>query len=304
MFERGACPPSRGLVQKWESFTMVTPHSVQAGFRELEQSRWQNIVSEYEHAFRDLNQQAIEPLLDAVGAGPEMRLLDVATGPGYVAAAAWKRGASVTAIDFSPPMLAVAHQRNPAIEFVEGDAEALPFDNGSFDALVMNFGMLHLERPDQALEEGYRVLRPRGRIGFTVYAPPEESMGLWITLGAVRVHGTMDVPVPEGPPFFRFSDPEECQRTLQKMGFVNPSVVRVPQVWRLPSPDALFDVMLLSTVRVAALLRAQTLDALRAIRKAMSDAATAYLTKEGGVELPMPAMLTSATKPADDEKKP
>jgi SAM-dependent methyltransferase len=279
---------------------MVISHPVHTAFRELEQSRWQQIVNDYESALGDFNQQAIEPLLDAVGAGPEMRLLDVATGPGSVAAAAWKRGASVTGIDFSPPMLAVARQRNPSIEFVEGDAEALPFRDGSFHALAMNFGMFHLARPDQALEEGYRVLLPQGRIAFTVYAPPEESMAICIALGAVRVHGAMDVPLPEGPPFFRFSDPEECHRALQNIGFVNSRVVKVPQVWRLPSPDALFDLMLSSTVRVAALLRAQTLDALRAIRKSMSEAATAYLTNEGEIELPMPAMLTSAIKPADD----
>lgn len=126
-------------------------------------------------------------------------------------------------------------------------------------------------------------------------------MGLCITLGAVRVHGTMDVPLPEAPPFFRFSDPEECHRTLEKTGFTKTRVVKVPQVWRLPSPDALFDVMLFSTVRVAALLRAQTLEAVREIRKAMSVAATAYMTKEGGIELPMPAVLTSAKKPDDEE---
>ena len=60
-----------------------------------------------------------------------MRVLDVATGPGYVAGAAAASGATVVGLDFSPPMIAEARRRYPDIEFHEGDAEALPFDDGA-----------------------------------------------------------------------------------------------------------------------------------------------------------------------------
>ena len=182
------------------------------------------------------------------------------------------------------------------MEFREGDAEALPFPDGTFDAVVMNFGMLHLGRPDQALVEAHRVLRPGGRVGFTVWARPEESVGFDITLRAIQTCGTTDVVLPQGPPFFRFSDHDECRRTLLGVGFADPRVVKVPQLWRLPSPDALFDAMRGATVRTAGLLRAQSDEALGAIRTAMRKAVSAY-HRDGRIELPMPAVLASGIKP-------
>ena len=68
------------------------------------------------------------------------------------------RGARVTAVDFSSAMVELARSQNPGIEFREGDAEALPFPEGSFDAVVMNFGMLHLASPERAVSEALRVL--------------------------------------------------------------------------------------------------------------------------------------------------
>ncbi len=266
-------------------------------FKAFERAGWESVVSEYDAAFGDLTTQAIEPLLDAVGGGPGVCLLDVATGPGYVAAAAAKRGAEVVGIDFSAPMVAEARRRHPSIEFQEGDAEALPFSDGSFDAVVMNFGMLHLGQPDQALTEAHRVLRAGGRIGFTVWAKPEESVGFDITLRAIRTCGNMNVPLPQGPSFFRFSDYDECRRALGAAGFVNPRVTKVPQIWRLPSPETLFEAMRGATVRTAGLLRAQSDEALKAIRTAIRDAARAY-QRDDRIELPMPAVLASGTKPA------
>ena len=266
-------------------------------FRDFEHAGWERVVGEYDRFFGSLTIQAIEPLLDNVGAGPGVRLLDVATGPGYVAAAAAKRGAAVVGVDFSAPMVAEASRRHPAIEFRAGDAEALPFADASFDAVVMNFAMLHLGRPDQALSESSRVLGAGGRIGLTVWAKPEESVGFDITLRAIQTHGDLNVPLPEGPPFFRFSDPEECVRSLLKASFRNPQVVTIAQIWRLPSSDALFEAMRSATVRTAGLLRGQTEKALDAIRAAMRDATRDY-ERDGVIELPMPAMLASAVKPA------
>jgi SAM-dependent methyltransferase len=227
--------------------------------------------------------------------GPVTRVLDVATGPGYVAAAAARRGASVVAVDFSEAMLAEARRHHPGIDFRSGDAEALPFPDASFDAVVMSFGLLHLARPDQALAEAHRALRPGGRLGFTVWAKPEEAVAFGIVLGAVQRHGRTDVPLPPGPPFFRFSDPAESRRTLLGLGFKSPEVVVVPQVWRLGSVDALFEIMRDGTVRTAGLLRAQTPEAQEAIRADVREAVRPY-QRGAGVELPMPAVLSTAVK--------
>ena len=271
---------------------MSDPHS----FRQFEHSGWQGIPQQYHQAFGELTAQSIEPLLDGAGVKKGIRVVDVATGPGYVAAAAAQRGATVIGIDFSAAMIAEAQRRNPGVEFREGDAEQLPFGDGLFDAAVMNFGILHLERPDQALAEACRVLCRGGRFGFTVWAKPEEAVGFGIVLRSIAKHGDSNVALPEGPPFFRFSEPAECVRALLAAGFESPKVVKVPQVWRLPSVDSLFKFMRESTVRTAGLLRAQKPEVLEKIREAMRQELEQY-QKGKAVELPMPAILASAIKP-------
>src|SRR4051812_30340892 len=108
-------------------------------FHHFEHDGWEQAAAFYGDAFGSLTAQAAGPLLDAVGVPPAVDLLDVATGPGFIAAAAHARGATVVGLDFSPAMIAEAARRNPTIAFREGDAQALPFDDHRFDAVVMNF---------------------------------------------------------------------------------------------------------------------------------------------------------------------
>jgi SAM-dependent methyltransferase len=175
------------------------------GFREFEHAGWEAIPTQYDDAFSNLTPQAAQPLLDAAAVGPDTHVLDVATGPGYVAAAAAARGARVVAIDFSAAMVECARRHHPDIDVREGDAEALSFNDGTFDAVVMNFGLLHLARPEQALGEARRVLPRGGRCAFTVWAPPEKAVGFGMVLRAVEALGRLDVSLPAGPPFVRFT---------------------------------------------------------------------------------------------------
>lgn len=271
-----------------------------AAFRAFEQKGWNGIVDEYDAAFRALTSQTIDQLLDAAGVGAGVQVLDVATGPGYVAAAASARGADVIAVDFSLAMVVEARQRHPGLDIREGDAEALPFADGAFDAVVMNFGALHLAQPDLAFAEAFRVLRPGGRFSFTVWATPDISVAFGMTLSAIQTHGTTDVSLPIGPPLFRFSDPSECRRTLGAVGFVDLQSNVLPLVWRLPGPDAVFEVMRTATVRTAGLLRAQTPAALEAIRAAVR-AETAKYSSEDWVEVPMGAVLSSGRTPGTSD---
>jgi SAM-dependent methyltransferase len=264
-------------------------------FRSFEHAGWQQIPAGYHEAFGSLTQQAIEPLLDAVRLKKAMSFLDIASGPGYVAAAAAKRGATVLGLDFSAAMVAQARELHSGVEFREGDAEKLPCGNGLFDAAAMNFGILHLAQPQAALVEAHRVLRSGGRFAFSVWCPPEETIGFQIVLRAVELHGEPRVELPEGPPFFRYSDPEECKRGLLVAGFESPAVTKIKQVWRLPAGDGLFDAMKDSTVRTAGLLRAQKPTVLNKIREVMRAEVKKH-TKRGIVRLPMPALIASGVK--------
>jgi SAM-dependent methyltransferase len=266
-------------------------------FHSFEQSGWERAASRYGDAFGGLTSQTIPRLLAAANVGRGTRVLDVASGPGYVAGAAKALGAVAIGVDFSPEMVRLASQRFPAIQFREGDAEALAFPDASFDAVAINFGVLHLARPDAALAEARRVLVAGGRCALTVWAKPDVSLGFGIVLRAIETHGRLDVPLPEGPPFFRFSDPDEAARSLRAAGFVDPCVEQIPLVWRLESVDALYDAFIEGAVRTAALLRAQTPEATVAIRRAIVEALGPYRQVDV-FALPMAAVLSSAAVPA------
>ena len=260
-------------------------------FREFEHKGWQEIASRYHGGFASVTTQSVPALLDAAHVTRGERVLDVACGPGYAAAAAVARGATVIGVDFSSEMVEEARNRYPAIQFQEDDAEQLSFSDSTFDAVVMNFGMLHLDRPERALQEAWRVLKPTGHIAFTVWETADKAIGFDIVLSAIQKYGDINVSLPPGPPFFRFSDPEESKRALTTAGFMHIAIRQVPQTWRLPSADLLFDVMYNGSVRNAALLRAQRPDVLDAIRREIHAAVVRHAN-----ELPMPAVLSSGEK--------
>ena len=137
---------------------------------------------------------------------------------------------------------------------------------------------------------------PVGGLALAVWATPEIAIGFQIMLQAIETHGDPNVPLPEGPPFFRFSDPVESERTLQTIGFAKPSVTEIEQTWRLSLADDLFAAFYEGTARTGGLLRAQSSEALDSIRAAVIKTTSAY-EKDGIVEIPMPAILTSARKP-------
>ncbi|MGH6961237.1 MAG: class I SAM-dependent methyltransferase, partial [Dongiaceae bacterium] len=143
-----------------------------AAFRAAELAGWQAKVAAYDRYLSPLTTEIGERLLDAAGVGRSSRVLDIACGPGRTTAAAAGRNASVVGVDFSERMIAYAASLFPAIEFRVADAESLPFADAEFDAVVVNFGVLHFSRPDCALVEACRVLRPGARLAFSLWAGP------------------------------------------------------------------------------------------------------------------------------------
>lgn len=264
-------------------------------FKEFERAGWTRAAEAYRQAWSRLTAQAIEPLLEAVQLEPGQRLLDVACGPGDLAAAALGRGARPTGVDLAPAMVDLARRLHPEIAFEEGDAEALPFAEAELDVVAMNFCAGHVTDPDLAFREAHRVLRRGGRYGFSWWAPPDEAVVFGIVYRAVETQGRSDAPVPQGPDWTRFSVAEECRRALRAAGFAAVESRNVQMTWRIDTPERLIDIMRHSTVRTAALLEAQPAEALERISHAVADEARGYL-QAGAVELPMPCLLTSGVK--------
>ena len=113
-------------------------------FREFERRGHGHAARACGDFFGPVTVGTIEALLDAAAVGHGTRVLDVASGPGVVAAAAAARGAVVVGVDLSAQMVAVAHARHP---------EPLPFDEASLDAVVCNFGVGHFPRPERVAAE-------------------------------------------------------------------------------------------------------------------------------------------------------
>jgi demethylmenaquinone methyltransferase/2-methoxy-6-polyprenyl-1,4-benzoquinol methylase len=112
----------------------------------------------------------------AIDPKPGERILDIATGTGTSAAALARSGASVVAVDFSPGMIAEGRRRHPRIEFVEADAERLPFGDAEFDAVTISFGLRNVNHPQVALAEMYRVLKPGGRAVICEFSHPPRAV--------------------------------------------------------------------------------------------------------------------------------
>ncbi|HTK83257.1 MAG TPA: methyltransferase domain-containing protein [Bacteroidota bacterium] len=268
-------------------------------FKKFEYEGWERLANKYEDVWSSLTRQFIPPLIQGTGVKPGMRVLDVACGPGYVAAESQRLGAHPVGIDFSGEMIRQARTRYPDIEFMRGDAELLDVPERSFDAVLMNFGILHLANPQKAIAEAYRVLSPHGKFGFTVWADPNENPGSKILSDAIAQHGTMNANLPPGPDYYLFADKELCRTVVETTGFYGPSMtfetVTVP--WIVPTLNYFFEAELDAAVRTGALLRAQTPEQLSAIQHAVAEAVKPLVTR-GGYAIPMAAHVISVSKDA------
>ena len=166
---------------------------------------------------------------------PGERVLDVACGTGNLALPAARRGAGVAAIDIAPGLVAQlagrAEAEGLAVDAREGDAEALPYEDGSFDTLVTMFGAMFAAHPQQVAEEMLRVTRAGGRI----------AMASWTPTGFVgeMLRATVrHVPPPPGmPSVLLWGDPDAVRERLGK-GTAELRFERRPMVLAFPcSPE-------------------------------------------------------------------
>lgn len=266
-------------------------------FARFELEGWERAADKYDTVWSTLTRQFIPHLVNETDVQPDMSVLDVACGPGYVAQYVRTVGAVPTGIDFSETMVRIATKMFPDISFVRGDAQSLPFDGDSFDRVLNNFGLLHVAQPEKACAEACRVLKTRGKFGFTVWASPPQNPGAKIVNDSIEAHADLNVHLPEGPPHYLYGDKEECRRVLSEAGFDGQSLrFRTQMVeWRLPSASYLFDAECNAGVRTGGLLKQQSPERLDAIRQAIEEGVKHY-AKGDGFAVPFAANIVVVSK--------
>jgi ubiquinone/menaquinone biosynthesis C-methylase UbiE len=272
----------------------ATPFDPEA-VRAFEHARWQRAAGVYGTTFADATKPFIDALLDAARVARGTRLLDVACGSGYVASRASARGAVTWGLDFAPEMLAVASARDATVQFDQGDAEALPYPDAAFDAVVANFGIHHAPRPLLAMREAHRVLRPGGHVTFSFWAEPDENIAWKLVFDAVARYGDRAAgraPAPGGG----FATQAQCAEALREAGFAICTTRLVHATWQHRDAQALVAALEAGTARMAAMLEAQQPDAMTAIVADIAVNAERYRNADG-IALPIAAVMASGVKP-------
>ncbi|MDD9922054.1 MAG: class I SAM-dependent methyltransferase [Boseongicola sp.] len=263
-------------------------------FRAKERSGWGSKADYYEHHTARITTQAIPTLLAAVRVRAGASVLDICTGPGYAAGAAHAICARATGVDFAPEMVARAAQNFPDCTFEEGDALALRFSDGTFDAAVCTFGIFHVTDPAQAIAEAYRVLKPGCRYAFSQWCAPNEAEFFRIGASLIAEHADMSL-VPPAPNAFDMSDRSHCEQVMKSAGFDEIIITEVPSVYHAPEGE-LFDGIMKLSVRGAMIVEAQDDATRQRIRDVVNAAAKSHHTDEG-VIIPSPCFVVSGRKP-------
>lgn len=197
---------------------------------EYERSTWSRCADGYIDTFAGITRETVPLLMEAGGIGPGSKVLDIGSGPGHVADLLARAGANVTGVDFSAKMVDVANSRYPHIKFSQADAEQLPFEDEEFDAVVANFVVHHLARPESVFAEVHRVLKPGARFAFAVWGAPEDQTSIGAFFGAVQAHHDL-AELPHGP-LFGVTEHSVYEPMLTRAGLKDCQLAIHEMIWR------------------------------------------------------------------------
>jgi SAM-dependent methyltransferase len=268
------------------------------GFKAFEAEGWNRRAGTYGGLVGAMTARLAEALLDAAGVRHDTRVLDVATGPGYVAERAAARGAHPIGIDIADAMLALATRRQPELEFRWADAEDLPFDDASFDAVVGGFALNHLPDPERAVRESARVLAAGGALAYSVWDRPEHNRLLGVVSDAIAEVGAQEpAEVAGGPDPYRFADDSEFAGLLSAARIRDVDVETLSLTLPVQSSDEFWEGHMGSVVRASSVIDAQPDEIRGRIRDAFDHRLEAHRTRDG-FEVPVVAKLASGRAPA------
>jgi enediyne biosynthesis protein CalE5 len=242
-------------------------------------------------AFERAAQLVNDRLVEIAGARAGQRVLDIATGsgePALTAARAVGTSGQVVAVDMSAGMLALARERIDSaglknVELVESDAESIPLDEHSFDAVLCRWGLMFMPDLDGLLRRLHRALKQDGRIAAAVWSSADKVPLCALARDAIR-RITGVIPPANAPDPLKLADPSILDRSLIAAGFRDVSIERLNVTFQFASADEFADFRLaIGGTRAAFASRPKEIR--RQIREAMVAAARTYAGADGVVRL-------------------
>ncbi len=185
------------------------------GSAPFEDSLWSSGAHDWAKIQESMLRPAYMTVLDALGVGPGMRLLDIGCGAGMAAQLAGARGARVSGLDASPTSVEIARGRTPEGDFHVGDMEILPFADAAFDAVTSFNAIQFAADPVAALRQALRVSAPDGRVAVVVWGEPKDAEHA-VTMAAIAA--LMPPRPPEAPGPFALSAPGKLEAVMTQAG--------------------------------------------------------------------------------------
>lgn len=226
-----------------------------------------------------------------------MNVLDIATGTGFTARLAARRGARVTGVDIAEGLLDAARAKAKAeglqIDWRLGDAERLPFDDNSFDGAISTFGIMFATDQEAALSELARVVRPGGRIVVAAWTHDSNAVGLRKVVAPFMPAPPAGAPTPPSP--FNWGDPDWLRTSLGQ--YVSLGVEEADTVHRLPDAETVWEEYSRGFGPVRAVANSLDETRLQEMRKAFLDWVNQFRT-DLGIAIPFRYVVSAGAKTA------
>jgi SAM-dependent methyltransferase len=268
-------------------------------FEKMEKDGWgdPSTAKSYANDFSLATRAVAQSLADKVMASTGLQVLDLCCGHGVVAAELHSRGASVTGLDFSDAMIALAKINVSDVEFVQGDAMEMDFPDHSFDAVTIGFGVPHFPDHLRGLKEAARVLKPGGRIAFSIWRGKGSKGAFGWLFDAVGRLGDPAITLPHGPDAHILAERQEAEAMMHDAGFIETEVTDLASQVQISEPEALFDLFDRGAVRAASLLSRQPTARRDAIRQDLASRVRAEgIENERGYLVATPSVVISALR--------